>query len=199
MAVFSDNDSTSITAIDRARATRIGLTALLVLFSYVFLANAWVGEDAHITFRVVWNFLHGYGLTFNPDERVQAVTHPLWTLVLAAAYPVAGEFFFTSLFLSWAFCLAAIVVVARWARTLPRAAVAVAWLLSSKAFVDYTSSGLEYPLSYLLLTLFYTRYLDGVAGGRRRCQSCVGPCCWRRWAFSIERMLRCSMSCLLRR
>ena len=34
------------------------------------------------------------------------------------------------------------------------------WLLSSKAFVDYTSSGLEYPLSYLLLALFYVRFFE---------------------------------------
>ena len=35
--------------------------------------------------------------------------------------------------------------------------VAFLWLISSKAFVDYTSSGLENPLSYLLLALFYLR------------------------------------------
>ena len=31
-------------------------------------------------------------------------------------------------------------------------------LLSSKAFVDYTSSGLENPLSFLILALFYYYY-----------------------------------------
>ena len=61
------------------RTTRV---ALLLLFSYVFLANHWVGDDAYITYRVVWNFVHGYGPTFNPDERVQAFTHPLWMLML---------------------------------------------------------------------------------------------------------------------
>ncbi len=139
---------------------RLARAALFVLFTYVFLANAWLGDDAYITFRVVWNFVHGYGLTFNPDERVQAYTHPLWMLVLAAAHVVTREFFFTATVLSWAFSIAAVAVLVRWARTLPRAALLVAWLVSSKAFIDYTSSGLEYPLSYLLLALFYTRYLD---------------------------------------
>ena len=35
----------------------------------------------------------------------------------------------------------------------------IVWLLSSKALIDYTSSGLEYPLNYFLIALFYSRYL----------------------------------------
>src|SRR4051812_35898548 len=65
---------------------RLTLGVMFLAFTYVFLANAWIGDDAYITFRVVWNFVHGYGLTFNPDERVQAFTHPLWTFVIAAVH-----------------------------------------------------------------------------------------------------------------
>jgi arabinofuranosyltransferase len=139
---------------------RLARISLLLLFTYVFLANAWVGDDAYITFRVVWNVLNGYGLTFNPVERVQAYTHPLWMGLLTVAHFVTGEFFFTSTFVSWALCVAAGVVLVRWAGPLPRGAVLVAWLLTSKALVDYTASGLENPLSYLLLALFYARYLS---------------------------------------
>jgi arabinofuranosyltransferase len=138
--------------------------SLFLLFSYVFLANAWLGDDAYITFRTVWNFVHGYGITFNPDERVQAYTHPLWMLVLSAGYALTREFAFTATFLSWAFGVASVAVIVNWSRTLAHAALIVLWLLSSKAFVDYTASGLEYPLSYLLLALFYTRYLDRPSG-----------------------------------
>ena len=143
---------------------RLVRASLLVLFSYVFLANAWMGDDAYITFRVIWNFVHGFGLTFNPDERVQAYTHPLWMLVMTGAHFLTREFFFTGTVVSWAFNVATLVVLIRWARSTPRAVVVVAWLLTSKAFVDYTSSGLENPLSYLLVALFYTRYLDRQSG-----------------------------------
>ncbi|MCA1563502.1 MAG: hypothetical protein LC804_25700, partial [Acidobacteria bacterium] len=152
--------SVSSYGIESASATRLARAALFLLFSYVFLANAWLGDDAYITFRVVWNFVNGYGLTFNPDERVQAYTHPLWVVVLSAAHAVTREFFFTATFVCWAFCVAAGAVLVRWAGTLPRAALLAGWLLTSKALVDYTASGLENPLSYLLLALFYTRYLD---------------------------------------
>jgi arabinofuranosyltransferase len=158
--VISHVAAPAIDRIQDAARARLARAALFLLFSYVFLANAWLGDDAYITFRVVWNFVHGYGLTFNPDERVQAYTHPLWMFLVAGAHLITREFLFTVTALSWALGIAAIALLVRWARSVPRAVVLVAWLLTSKAFVDYTASGLEYPLSYLLLIVFYTRYLD---------------------------------------
>jgi arabinofuranosyltransferase len=137
---------------------RIAQAFLIAAFTYIFLANAWLGDDAYITFRVVWNLLHGYGAVFNPGERVQAYTHPLWMLVMSAAHAATREFFFTALAVSYAFALIAVLIVARSARSIAAMTIAVLWLLSSKAFVDYTSSGLEYPLSYLLLAVFYVRF-----------------------------------------
>lgn len=128
-------------------------------FTYIFLANAWLGDDSYITFRVVWNTLHGYGPVFNVGERVQAYTHPLWMLLIMAAHAVTREFFFTALAVCYGFSLAAVLVTARSAGSVAAASLAFIWLVSSKAFVDYTSSGLENPLSYLLLALFYVRFL----------------------------------------
>jgi len=147
------------TALPAPATIRLVRASLLVLFTYIFLANAWIGDDAQIAFRAAWNLVHGYGFTFNPDERVQAFTDPLWTLLVAGAHVLTGEFFFTATALSWALNVAAGVVLLRRATGVAGAALAVGWLLSSKALVDYTSSGLEYPLAYLLIALFYTRYL----------------------------------------
>ena len=83
-------------------------------------------------------------------------------LVLSAAHGVTREFFFTALAVSYAFALIAVLPVVRSARSLAGGALAGLTLFSSKAFIDYTSSGLEYPLSYLLLALFY-----GVLPARR--------------------------------
>jgi arabinofuranosyltransferase len=143
-----------------ANIVRFVRVSLLVLFTYVFLANAWIGDDAHITFRSVWNFVHGYGLSYNPDERVQAYTHPLWMLTLSAAHFFTREFFFTVTALSYIFSVIAGVVVLRRTTTLGSAALTTVWLLSSKALIDYTASGLEYPLSYLLIALFYVNYFE---------------------------------------
>ena len=133
---------------------------LAAIFTYVFLANAWLGDDAYITFRVVWNLLHGYGPVFNPGERVQAYTHPLWMLLMSVASGITREFFFTALAVSYALVLATVIRVARSVQFAAGAIAATLVLLSSKAFVDYTSSGLEYPLSYLLLAVFYIAFLQ---------------------------------------
>ncbi len=42
----------------------------------------WVSEDAFITLRVVRNLLTGLGPVYNPGERVEAYTHPLWLAML---------------------------------------------------------------------------------------------------------------------
>src|SRR5262245_6018851 len=75
---------------DRSRLRSDGLDlALLVAFAgYVALVvrTAWVSDDSFITMRTVDNWVHGHGLTWNPVERVQAYTHPLFLFVVAAAY-----------------------------------------------------------------------------------------------------------------
>ncbi len=138
---------------------------LLVLFSYVFYINAWIGGDAYITFRTIDNFVNGHGLRWNVVERVQAFTHPLWLMLVALFYAVTREPLRTTYVISYALCVTALFGV--WARHRPRrqVVVLVMLLISSKAFMDYTSSGLENPLSYLLLVLFFqpflTKDLDG--------------------------------------
>jgi arabinofuranosyltransferase len=53
----------------------------------------WVAEDAYIDFRVVHNILHGYGPVFNPGERVEVYTDPLWVALLTV---FSGVFSFIS-------------------------------------------------------------------------------------------------------
>ena len=58
----------------RAPARSLGTAGwfLLILFTFIFLLNAWVCDDAYITFRTIDNFLHGHGLRWNVAERVQS-------------------------------------------------------------------------------------------------------------------------------
>jgi arabinofuranosyltransferase len=81
---------------------RIVLPLSFILLTYAFLMNAWASEDAYISFRTVENFTAGYGLTWNPGERVQAFTHPLWVLLMSVAHGVTSEVYLTSIVLSYA-------------------------------------------------------------------------------------------------
>lgn len=143
---------------------RDGLFFLLtgVAFSLIALKSAWICDDAYITFRTVDNFVHGLGLTWNPDERVQTYTHPLWMFILAAARLVSGKIYYSAVFLNVLFSLAAVLLIAvKIARTEATAVFAVLILSLSKAFVDFSTSGLENALTYLCLAVFFVLYWRG--------------------------------------
>jgi arabinofuranosyltransferase len=132
----------------------------LGVFAVIVLRCAWLSDDAYITFRTVANFAAGHGLTWNPGERVQAYTHPLWLFLVAAAHFYTGEFFFGVTLLSVALSLLAVGIYAFGiARSLPVALLGLFVLTSSKAFVDYSTSGLENPLTHLILAAFCAVFL----------------------------------------
>jgi arabinofuranosyltransferase len=133
---------------------------VIVFFVVVLLRNAWVTEDAFITFRVVDNFINGFGLRWNVAERVQAYTHPLWMLLMIPAQFLGGEAYFSSIFLSivLSVIIAALILFVV-ARSMAVGMAVVMLLASSKAFVDYSVAGLENPLTHLLLVIFFLVYL----------------------------------------
>ncbi|MET0286241.1 MAG: hypothetical protein ABW352_17310 [Polyangiales bacterium] len=132
------------------------------MFVVLQITHAWVVDDAYITLRTVDNFVNGLGLRWNPGERVQSYTHPLWMFALSAVYFVTREAFYSTVVLSVGVSLIAIQVAARSVRaTAFQAVLLLALLLGSKAFLDYSTSGLENPLTHLLLALFFVRWLGG--------------------------------------
>src|SRR5687768_1854279 len=124
--------------------------ALAALFLLVLVRTAWVCDDAFITFRTVDNLLNGYGLRWNVSERVQSFTHPLWMLLYVVPYAATGEPYVTGIWLSIAVSLLAFTAALSIARDLWIAIVGAVLLMSSRAFVDYSTSGLENPLTHLL-------------------------------------------------
>ncbi|MBI5518287.1 MAG: hypothetical protein HY909_31235 [Deltaproteobacteria bacterium] len=61
----------------------LALALPFALLGYEAVDQRWVSDDGFINVRVVENVLAGHGPVFNPGERVEATTSPLWTLVLA--------------------------------------------------------------------------------------------------------------------
>ena len=151
----------------REGAASLLLGLLLALFFTLLVRSAWVCDDAYITFRVVDNLWNGYGLRWNVIDRVQAYTHPLWMMVMAVAYGLTRDAYYTSLAVSIAVSLAAAWIVCfRLALSSSHALLAVWALILSKAFLDYSTSGMENPLQHLLLGLFALEYFGAVRGSR---------------------------------
>lgn len=133
--------------------------ALAVFSGFLCLKNMWVAEDAFITLRTVEQFLHGNGFRWNPHDRTQVYTSPLWFLCIIATTVFSKTLYLDLVVLS---VLLHIALLGIMARCLPscRHWVATVLLLSlSQAFFEFTGSGLEYPLAYCLLAISVLLYV----------------------------------------
>ena len=134
------------------------------LFLVAFVRTAWVSEDAFITFRTIENLSNGHGAVWNVGERVQAYTHPMWMGLLFLVNLAIGDLYYVAIALSLILTAATLLFLYfRVADQHWSALVVLFSLLLSKAFIDYSSSGLENPLLYLLLALSawcYFRHLQ---------------------------------------
>jgi arabinofuranosyltransferase len=141
---------------ERADVRRLVVAGTSLAFFVLLVRTAWLDDDAYITFRTVDNVLNGFGLRWNVLNRVQAYTHPLWMFAMTAAAAITGEVYYASILLSLVVSLAAVALLtSRITGSVPAALLAVSVLLLSKAFVDYSTSGLENPLTHLLLIAFF--------------------------------------------
>jgi arabinofuranosyltransferase len=142
-----------------ARKRLVGLFSISVA-AIVLVRTAWMSDDAYITLRTVDNFINGYGLVYNVAERVQSYTHPLWLFLLAFLYSITHEAYYTPILLSLVLSLIVVIILAQRVATTQAAALfGTTAIIFSKAFVDYSTSGLENPLSHLIVILFLALYL----------------------------------------
>ncbi|MEN9317117.1 MAG: hypothetical protein RIS35_3510 [Pseudomonadota bacterium] len=153
--------------IRRPQIVDISWSVIIAFMSVAFYLTAWITEDAFITFRVIDNFVGGLGPVWNPGERVQVYTHPLWFGILLPLVALSGEPYFTSLAASLVLLLVSLMIVRRMiVRPSVMSMLVIASLVLSRAFVDYASSGLEIPLLYALLSGYVLVWI-GTEGLRR--------------------------------
>lgn len=132
---------------------------LVILFLWLIINRAWLSDDAYITLRTVDNLIRGNGLVWNVGERVQSYTHPLWMFLLSSIYFFTHEAYFTTLILSITISVTSVIVlVFFYARSTITGMAGVFLLAMSGAFLDYSTSGLENPLTHLLLLIFVYIY-----------------------------------------
>ncbi|MCA9699547.1 MAG: hypothetical protein KC431_18620, partial [Myxococcales bacterium] len=138
-------------AVTALPVTAIGAAILTAAALVVVLMHAWLCDDAFITLRCVANLVEGRGPVFNAPWRVQAFTHPAWMLLLTPAWALTREPFFTTIGLSVLVTAGAIFLGARRCADWPGALLFVGALTCSRAFVEYSTSGLENPLTHLIV------------------------------------------------
>jgi arabinofuranosyltransferase len=130
----------------------------------VVVRHAWAAEDAFITFRTVQQFVHGDGLRWNVDERVQVFTHPLWMFACVPFYAIFRDVA-TSASVLGVLCTFGtwLALGTRYAR---RPAVLLlgvfAPLISSTAIRLYATSGFENSMSFLCFSVYAVLLLRGL-------------------------------------
>jgi hypothetical protein len=159
----------------RGAALRRALPALLVAAAAAeLLREAWRPgpqlDDAYISYRYARNLVEGLGLVYNPGERVEGFTNPLWTLLVAVGLALGLDAPPIGHALGLASAAGLLVATAVYAATgLPREralpAAAAAWLvLVAPAFAGWATLGMETPLFALLTTAALAAQARGSAG-----------------------------------
>ena len=77
----------------------------------VFFKNAWVSDDAYIISRSIEQMFAGNGPVWNPHERVQVFTSPLWFVVLSVVRVVSSDVFLNAVVVSVVLLISMLLVV----------------------------------------------------------------------------------------
>lgn len=122
----------------------------------VAVYNITVFDDAYITFRVIDNFLNGYGLRYNLDERVQVYTHPLWMMLHIPVIALLGNIYISNVLISLACALLTMAAILTMVPASPwhKAVLVLLPFSLSPAFNSYVMCGLENPLTFCLYAAF---------------------------------------------
>ena len=143
-------------------ATWVALIALHVLH---VLRYDFVSDDAFISLRYAANLLAGHGLVFNPGERVEGFTSPLWTLLLAGFGACGFDLLEAARALGLLCSVLALPTTYWLARQCgaarPTALIAPALLACNGSFACWAASGMETPLFVGLIAAAFATALAG--------------------------------------
>lgn len=133
----------------------------LLIFIGIITVLAWQSDDAYHAYIMAKNLVDGNGFVYNIGERATASSCPLFTLVIAGAYFITREMFFTSLAVCIIFSSIAFHIVLKYfCKSTAQIAVALIVLGGSASFVSYTTSGLENSMLFCLTAIFLKIYFE---------------------------------------
>jgi arabinofuranosyltransferase len=158
------------------RSFALAVPILLVLFLLMqVLLGAGLVDDTYIFLRYARNFADGNGLVFNPGERVEGYTSPLWTFLLAVPAALGIDLELSAAMLSAAFGFGTVLLLMwtahKWIA--PRysllALLAPLALVSNPAFHYWIWSGMDTAIFSFLFLLAFHLFVSRRSSGFRGC------------------------------
>jgi hypothetical protein len=151
-----------------ARRQRLLIAAILAVVA-LLTAAFWdyTQDDVFITFTYSRNLADGNGFVFNPGEKVQGTTTPLFALLLAAAYWITPDLLHAAHLLSALFLLIAIGLAVDLMRPhlsfCARSALALTLAVSPLVYVSFGMETLFYGALLMLALWLWARDQRGAA------------------------------------
>ena len=130
----------------------------LVLAIFVFLKTAWISEDAYIIFRSIEQLFAGNGPVWNPHERVQVFTSPLWFFLLSTVRIFSHNVYLNAIVVSLILWILTIFTLKKTFESNVVLLTSILLFSASSGFYDYTSSGLENVLAYFVIAAYILNY-----------------------------------------
>lgn len=148
----------------------IVLTASIVLLTLLAWLNRFIQDDAFISFRYAEHLVNGFGLVWNPGERVEGYTNFLWTLLVSIpialgydpgpfSYGLGLTCFAISLYLSY--LLSSAVLGSK-----DRGLLTILLLGTNYTFSAYATGGLETQMQACLFVACTWTAVNAICSGR---------------------------------
>jgi hypothetical protein len=155
----------------RERQDRFGLlVGVLLLCCCAVRVFTYVIDDAFITYRYAWHFRHGYGPVFNPGERTEGYSCPLYMALNSLLMFLPGDPLFRAKIIGLACAICTLWVVWRLTGELAasrRVRIMAPLLLGATAsFALSAIDGMETSLQALLVTLAVFLFIRERRSGR---------------------------------
>ena len=145
--------------------------AILGLLAHAALLRGFWSDDAFITYRYARHIADGMGAVFNPGERVEGFSNPLFTFLLAGVYRLVPDvtwFPIVARGIGVASAVGALIALAACPGVELRRGIALGLLLTavSTSFALWAVGGLETSLYCFLITLGFALTLRRPRGAR---------------------------------
>jgi arabinofuranosyltransferase len=147
----------------RVRVSGAILPAMVVIAVAWYLMSRWRYyelDDAMIYLRYIRNFQQGHGLVYNPGEKFNGLTSPLFTYLMLAGSQLTGNLQLLNILVSGVLMTAAALVAGRLLTVTPIGSFLTALAVVSFGYF-YTTFGMESALFMLLIAASLLLYKRG--------------------------------------
>lgn len=142
-----------------AHKTAAAFSLLMIFLIALGIENAFIQDDAFISFRYAQNLVAGHGLTWNAGESspIEGYSNFLWVMMIAATTAIGIEPILGSMILSGLLAIGTLFFTYRLAQILLQSSffslLSIALLGTNYSFSSYITGGLETQLQTFLVVV----------------------------------------------